>query len=371
MLLSCSQKNPSQNTDNIIVSKTTIFKTTFPEYTSSFNIKYFKNYKKLEVRNPWDSSTIIARYYLLAEGCKETDFSEPGNVIYVPIKNMACLSATQIAMASSLGVLETITGITETSFIRNKTIREKIKNSEITDLGTENIIDQEKLINLQADIVMISPYRDNKFSRLSELGQVLGFDASYLEASPLGRSEWIKFFSYFFNKEKLADEIFNEIKSNYLQLKQGIHNKSFVPKVLSGKRFGGLWHVPAGNSYMGNFYKDAGVDYLWSDNPGTGSIALDFETVYNKAHLADFWCFKVGYNGNYSINRLAEEYKYYSDFEAFKTGNIIVCNTMESDFYENGILEPHIILTDLISIFYPESIQDHNRKYFQMINLTD
>ena len=281
---------------------------------------------------------------------------------------MACLSATQIAMASKLGVLQTITGVSETSFIRNKIIREKILNTRVTDLGSENQINLEKLLDINPDILMISPYGDDKFSKLSELGIALGFDASYLETTPLARAEWIKFFSYFFNKEKLANEIFNDIKSKYLSLKESVIPYKKPPTILSGKKFGQSWHVPAGNSYMGNFYRDAGVNYLWSDNAGTGSIPLDFETVYNIAHAADFWCFKVGYNGNYSKKDLLKEYENYSDFKAFKTGRIIICNTLKTDFYEIGFLEPHIILADLLSIFYPGSVPDHKKKYFQIIN---
>lgn len=370
ILISCNNRSPDNNIiQKIPNTNNNLSGRTFPEYSRSFKIEYFDNYKLLEIINPWDSTSIIMRYYLIMNDNEmNQDFNKPGINIKVPVKNMACLSATHISMASKLEVLESIVGISETTYIRNKKIREKINKGKISDIGTELQLNYEKLIELDPDILMISPYKDSKFSKLTELGISLGFEASYLENSPLARAEWIKFMSYFFNKENLADSIFNSLSERYLSLTKLVESSTNPPKILSGKKYGQIWFVPGGNSYMGSFYKDAGGDYLWSDNSDTGSLALDFETVYNKAHSANFWCFKTGLNSEYSLKNLIEEYANYADFDAFKNKKIIVCNTLTTDYYEEGFLEPDVALADMISIFYPDMLPGHKAKYYKLIN---
>jgi len=367
-LESCTNKSPETSHPNVLNTKIKLSGRTFPEYSRSFNIEYFDNYKLLEVLNPWDTTSIIMRYYLiLNDNALNKEFEKPGIIIKVPVKTMACLSATHISIASKLGVLSSIVGISETTYIRNKQIRDKINKEKIADIGTELQINYERLIELDPDILMISPYKDSKFTKLTELGITLGFEASYLENSPLARAEWIKFMSYFFNKETLADSIFNSISEKYLNLTKLVQSSKNHPSVLSGKKYGQIWYVPGGNSYMGSFYNDAGGDYLWSDNSETGSLALDFETVYNKAHAADFWCFKTGLDSEYRLTDLLGEYANYSDFDAFKNKKIIVCNTVTTDYYETGFLEPDAALADMISIFYPDILPGHKAKYYKLI----
>ena len=40
----------------------------------------------------------------------------------------------------------------------------------------------------------------------------------------------------------------------------------------------------------------------------------------------------------------------------------------ELDFWETGVLEPHLILADLISIFHPEILPGHELKYYARLD---
>jgi len=46
---------------------------------------------------------------------------------------------------------------------------------------------------------------------------------------------------------------------------------------------------------------------------------------------------------------------------------VIVCNTLKKPFYQKGLLEPQIILADLIKIFHPELLPDHQNQYYELI----
>lgn len=119
---------------------------------------------------------------------------------------------------------------------------------------------------------------------------------------------------------------------------------------------------------MARFFEDAGAQYLWRENQESGSLALDFESVFYKARDADYWCIIENYDGPYSYTRLGSENIHYKDFEAFHRRNIIFCNTHKQPYYEEGILEPDVILADLISILHPDLLPDHRNKYYKILS---
>ena len=41
-----------------------------------------------------------------------------------------------------------------------------------------------------------------------------------------------------------------------------------------------------------------------------------------------------------------------------------MCNATFSDYFGDAVMEPHIILADLISIFHPDYVPNHTPKYF-------
>ena len=53
------------------------------------------------------------------------------------------------------------------------------------------------------------------YGKLDKLHIPLIEMADYMEESSLGRAEWMKFYGMLFGREKAADSLFNEVKSNY------------------------------------------------------------------------------------------------------------------------------------------------------------
>lgn len=69
------------------------------------------------------------------------------------------------------------------------------------------------LLDLNPDLVVgFSLNSNNKmFSVIEKLGIPVLLNGDWLEETPLGRAEWVKFFGVLFDKEKMADSIFNDI----------------------------------------------------------------------------------------------------------------------------------------------------------------
>jgi iron complex transport system substrate-binding protein len=205
------------------------------------------------------------------------------------------------------------------------------------------------------------------YGNLEATGIAIVENAAYMENTPLGRAEWIRFIAAFLHKDKEAEKMMDNIANRYTQLAEKVKTVDFRPTVFCEKKYGQTWWVPGGNSYMAHFLKDAGADYVWKDTPETGSLEFSFETVYDKAENAGYWIIRSDYDMTYLD--LRKEFEPYSYFKAWKEKRIILSNTVKNDYYETGVMNPDLVLNDLIHIFHPElGIQERNETFFRIMH---
>jgi iron complex transport system substrate-binding protein len=192
-------------------------------------------------------------------------------------------------------------------------------------------------------------------------------NADYTETSPLGRAEWVKFTAMFFNREGDANTLFDEIAANYDELTELTATVETRPTVLVNGMFSDIWYISGGNSFTARMIEDAGGDFLWSDDESIASLALSFEAVFDRAQSADFW---LNANFWFSLDEGLAEDERYSEFAAFQNqrvynNNLRVNETGGNDYGESGVLRPDQVLTDLISIFHPDLLPDHELFYYR------
>ena len=84
------------------------------------------------------------------------------------------------------------------------------------------------------------------------------------------------------------------------------------------------WYVPGGQSFYARLFADAGADYFMKDNPETGGVLMDFETVYAKGYNAGYWRVMNGYKGEFSYEALKASNPQYADFRAFKEKKLFI-----------------------------------------------
>lgn len=364
LVSSCKQKHveTSQNKESSkIISKS------YPKYAKGFHIEYYDNYKILEVNNPWDTASVMYRYLLIPKGMKNITTVAESVIIETPINSIACLFTTQLAFIKKLGVTNKLTGMSRVKYVKDSTIKVKIEKGEIMLFGEPENPNSEKLIAIDPDILMVSPFRDNKYQHIESAGIPLAVNGSYMETTPLGRAEWIKFMAYFFEMEDDANKIFNEIEKQYLEVKSKVSDIDSKPSIFTGRKFSQVWHVAGNNSYMANYLKDAGFDYIWKDLEVNGSIPYEFESVYKKCAYADYWSFIEYKDNRISYSQIKKGFSPYADFDAFKNKHIIICNSKETPYFETGILEPHLVLSDFVKIAHPDILPDYKPKYFKLL----
>jgi len=366
LLLLTACGNSKDNNEN---QKQESKKTSSITYAKGFKIEHYVNYTKVIVRNPWDTTRIMETY-ILVDRNKEVPKKLPqGNIVKVPVQRVATCSSIFAGEYKQLGDIYKIRAVSEPQYIDIPEIKTGLNNGSINDLGVTISLNVEKLVASKVEILVVSPFEESLHDRFKKMGLCVVKDASYMEDSPLGRAEWIKFEAAFLCKDSLANEIFSNIEKRYLDICQKVQKTKNRPTVFTEKKFGDTWYTAGGYSYMGRFMKDAGANYLWSDLKNSGSVPLTFEKVFSKAINAQFWLIK--YNNtqfDLTIKLLGEEYDLYKNFAAYKTGNVFAVNSGNTAFYEEGPMEPDVVLSDLVKIFHPEIMTDYKPKYYLKLN---
>ena len=157
------------------------------------------------------------------------------------------------------------------------------------------------------------------------------------------------------------------ILKHYLELKALAEQTTERQSMMMDKQTGSVWYVPGGNSTIGKLIVDASARYPWSDNENSGSVALPFETVLEKAQNADIWLFRYNSPQAATFSSLLSENKGYSQFQSFKNKNVYGCNTATSTFYEDTPFHPDLLLRDLVIIAHPSLKEMGDPTYFKKI----
>ncbi|MEQ8924246.1 MAG: ABC transporter substrate-binding protein [Fulvivirga sp.] len=331
-------------------------------YATGFEVHYYEGYKKVIVKKPFMNAESGLEYILSDNPQSLSEDLKSKSIIKTPINSIVCTSTTHIPFLDYLNESNSLVGFPTTDYISSEKMRQIIDNGQVAELGIDKEMNVERLVELDPDIVMGYTISGDlgQFNKINQLGIATVMNAEYLEEHPLGRSEWIKFVATFFNKEQLADSVFKVIEENYLKYQRLVARQNKKPTVLSGIVYGDTWYLPGGENYAAKLIDDAGGNYLWSSDSTRGFLELSFESVYEKAHEANYW---IGVASFETLESIKKADVRYADFSAFKDGRVYTNNWRKgakggSEFLELGYLRPDLILADLIEIMHPELI-DH------------
>ena len=344
-------------------------------YAEGFDITHHENFTTLTIKSPWPKSDKTYRYALIQKNIapkitlNKDDFD---GIITIPIEKIVVTSTTHIPAMELLEVEETLVGFPGTEYISSEKTRTRIDNGNIRELGKNEGINTEVLLDILPNIVVGFGIDGNNktFETIKKVGIPVIYNGDWVEHSPLAKAEWIKFFGVLYNKERKADSIFKSIEKNYLEAKSLATNTQNKPTVLSGAMHKDIWYLPNGKSTEAHILKDANVNYLWSDTEGTGSISLNFEVVFERAKNAEIWINPSYYT---SYEALEKANKHYTKFDAFKNKNVYsIANTTGKTggvlYYELGIARPDLVLKDIIKICHPKLLDNYKPYFFKPLN---
>lgn len=303
------------------------------------------------------------------DGCR-------ADIVKTPICSSAVFTSPHCQLLYELGCQNAIRGVCDSKYILIEDIQKRLGMPEvassasgsckssasstsaslpIVDCGSGMQPDVEKIIALHSEALLISPFENSGgYGKLDNLNIPIIETADYMETSPLGRAEWIKFYGLLYGADK-ADSLFAAIEKEYLALKTQAAKLPKGLSVLTERKMGSVWYSPGGKSTIGILLKDANARYIFADDEHSGSLSLSPEQVIARGSEVDVWAFK--YFGGQPLSRAAllQEYDGYKALRAFQTGNIYECNTDRIPYFETVSFHPEILLREFILLSHPQA----------------
>lgn len=340
-------------------------------YATGFTVEHEGDITIIEVTAAWPGANNFT--YALVPKEKLPTISFPRDaydaIIGTPVEKVVLTSTTHIEPLKQLGELNNMVGFPNTDYISSPEARKLVESGQIQNLGMNDMLNTEMVLAINPELIVgFSINNENKaYDIIKKAGTPVVYNGDWVEHTPLGKAEWIKFFAPFFEKETLGDSIFASVESSYKQAKEIAKKAQSKPTVLTGGLYKDVWYVAGGKSWMAQFLEDANADYLWADNTETGSIGLSLESVLEKAQDAEYW-FNPSAETTYA--GLAEANPHHQQFNAFKNKRVYsnAINKGETGgliFYEMAPHRPDLVLRDLIKILHPELSLDHELQFIK------
>ncbi|HLP11437.1 MAG TPA: ABC transporter substrate-binding protein [Flavobacteriales bacterium] len=330
-----------------------------PIYAKGFTVYENETTIRLTSRNPDDTTQIY----------KVLEFSKKD----LPFKKVAITSTTHAFLFDAIGANDVIKGMSAMAYLLDSNLKATYSKNGVIELGKDDNLNREVIVKLNPQILMVYPCPGCDYSVYEKAGITVVNNAEYMEQSPLGRAEWIKVAGLLSGRETEAKAYFKKISGEYYSLTnfQFHYDAGKKIDVILGKPIDNTWHVPGENSFAAKLIRDAGAHYVFEGVEGTNVTAEPVEWIIKKAVIAEFWVFTDYSQNEITIKNLVSQNKVYKALYPVQIKNVIVCNSAKDDFFGKAVIEPHILLKDLIYTFqgyigdFPDS--SYKPKYFKKI----
>lgn len=348
----------------------------FPEkvtiaHATGWSIEYFKNYKVITVLRPWQNADVTFQYVLVQCGTPTPEGFDDAQIIEVPVERIVTMSTTHLPHLVDLGVLDRLVALDNVQYVNTSAVVDLVERGDVAQVGSGAEVNVEKVLALDPDVIMTADIGEpglDAHPALLEAGLPVALNADFVETTPLGHAEWVKFMAAFFNREAAAEALYGDVTTQYQALTERVSSAGERPAVLANAPWQGTWYVPGGKSYMAQLFSDAGGDYLWSESDVTVTLDLSFETVYDQARDADIWI-NVPWN---NLDEALQADERFGDFAALQQKQVYANNARVNefggnDFWESGVTKPHLLLADLIAIFHPDILPEHELHFYRQL----
>ena len=348
-------------------------------YAENLVMVDYQDYLEVTMKDPWNEGQTLHTYVLVA-GEKVNSFLSQhpsladATIISTPLQHAILFITAQADLIGERGAMKQLVGVAYLKYMLLPEVHQRVEDGRITDCGDSMMPDIEKLVALQADGILLSPFENSGgYGRLEEMGVPIIECADYMETSALGRAEWMKFYGRLFGKAHEADSLFATVDSAYQALKN-IHENNgrtenhehHAPQILTEKLTGNTWYVPGGKSSVAQLIAAAGGSYAWMNDKHSGSLALPFETILEKAGNSDVWIFNDQSEQPMTYDRLRAEYHGYAMLKPFKEHRVWYVNSLKVPYFEQVSFRPDWLLRDYIILLHPEQGLGEP-KYYQPI----
>lgn len=308
------------------------------------------------LRNPWDTTRNMARYALVPRGHEAPATLPEGTVtLTVPLERSVVYSGVHVSLIDELGAMDAVNGVCDAAYINDERAKAALASGRIADCGSNQSPNMERIVSLHPQAILLSPYeKSDEASRFARTGISVVETADYMEPTPLGRAEWMRFYGRLYGKGAKADSLFGAIEKRYAEVRDRAAKAKTQPYVLFDRLYSGVWDVPTSGSVTGRLINDAGGLNPFAMRRESGSAHLTAEEVLYKAKDADIWLIRHFEPSGLSLSALKADNPIYAKFKAYKNGNVYGANTLKRPLFEDGAFHPQLVLEEMVRLLHPE-----------------
>ncbi len=326
------------------------------KYAEGFAIERYGGYDYISIKNSGD--------YLTVPENEEVPGGLPGSVVILrkPLDSTYLVSTSAMDLINTCGALDMIrlSGSKESDWYIEDA-REAMKNGDLVYAGKYRAPDYELILENGCDLAIESTmiYHEPAVkAKLEELGIPVLVETSSYEEHPLGRLEWIKLYGVLFDREKEAEEYFDEqlslIEPMILEKKDTGKTAAFFHVTSNG-----LINVRKQGDYVTKMIELSGGHYVPQDtgesDNALSSVNMQMEDFYAEAAQADIIIYNSTIDGEIgSVDELTEKNPLFEDFRAVKEGRVY-CTGRNLFQQTTGMAE---FMKDLNDVF-----NERDRKY--------
>lgn len=336
-----------------------------PRYAHGFCIlgEDGKESSLIRVTSPWQGDSTAMRELLICRNDEPVPDGYSGPILHGDAERIVCLSSTHIAMLHMVAATDNIVGVSGIDNITSQDILSR--RAEIEDIGAPGEVDFDQIKALKPDLVILygvdgaNPLE----AELKKGGIPYLYVGEYTENTPLGKAEWMVAVAEAVGKRSLAEEVFNLIPEKYDALKKRVQNAGTLshPKVMMNMPYEGKWIMPGADSDFVTLINDAGGEYVGASLKGSNPHQIDDATAMRWVEEADRWI-NLGPGIN-TIGDITRELPKFVSMSVLWRGGLY--NNTErmtpaggNDFYESGVVNPDLVLRDLMKIMHPELVPE-------------
>lgn len=350
------------------------------KYAQNFTVTYYDTYKVAHLAFESTTRNVLfdQKIVLVQRGSPKPKLvGDLANawLIEIPLKTVAANDDGEITRLTTLGLMDNIIAMGGGG-IYDPELYKRWEAKQIASIGYSfhSLPRAETILMLQPDLLMLYAYDHLRLENLTKLRQ-LGVNAipqfAWAEPSFLGKAEWLKFSALFFNKEKEANEIFNTVVARCEELMTLTSTKS-------PKKEAFLVYHPSGesdwNAHRNDFYaaflEAAGAINVLKDNGPSHAVGMNNEQLLSLAKMADFWIVNSTSDQDWPPASFLRSFKAYQERAVYHYQKRTRYEHDAYDWYETPEVRPDLVLEDLVSIFYPELLPDHELLFFEKVKLT-
>lgn len=236
------------------------------------------------------------------------DGSRDTLIISRPLSRLIVMSTSHIGFLRAIGGEDAIVGVSGAEYVYDSTVRARIGEGRILDIGYDASPDYEKIMALKPELILtysVSPVKSQFLTKLESMGISTFTVNEHLESHPLARASYVRLFGALTGNMSAADSVLAVVSKNYQALRDSIRALMTVPgegpqsadaeqricarKILVNIPYKDQWFIPGQENYLSHLVRDAGGEILGSE-PGTSiSGQISVERAYSLSKEASLW----------------------------------------------------------------------------------